>query len=183
MSNPCIIDLSLLADNRSVLIGSEMGRKMFAAIREVIDSRPECRLFEISLRGVTAVDVCFARESVIALAKLLRGERGIYLSNLASQDVRDNWDSAAQAKDWAIVARNGARCQVLGPRHRALSAELFEFAMRREAFTAADVAKHFDISIQNASARLKKLHLLGLLLATKEPQTSGGLEYIFEAVC
>jgi predicted transcriptional regulator len=48
--------------------------------------------------------------------------------------------------------------------------------------TSSHVSKHFDISAQNASGRLKKLHATGLVLGQKEVAESGGLEFVYRSI-
>jgi len=48
--------------------------------------------------------------------------------------------------------------------------------------TTSKVSKKFDISVQSASARMKRLHQAGLVLGSKENAETGGLEYVFKAI-
>jgi predicted transcriptional regulator len=54
--------------------------------------------------------------------------------------------------------------------------------MKEETITTSKVAKKFDISAPNASAKMKRLHLMGLVLGTKESAETGGLEYVYKAI-
>jgi len=177
-----VLELFTLAGRKKILVGNERGGEMFLTLRSEIERFPASLIFEISLKGVEATDASFPRESVISLAKLLRGERGLYVSNFSSQDLIDNWDYAAKAKEQPLVAYDGASYRVLGPELGSRSREIFDFAIRRESVTTADVVAKFGLTPQNASAALKKLLVAGLLLGTKEPAESGGLEYVFQAV-
>ena len=177
-----VIELFKLAGRKKILVGNERGRGVFQELRAVIAAEPSCQVYEVSLQGIDATDASFPRESVISLAKLLRGEKGIYLSHFASQDMLDNWDYAAKAKEQPIVVRDGASYRMLGPELGKRSREILDLAMRSQAVTTAMVSAEFDVSAQNASAALKKLHRLGLLPGDKEPAESGGLAYVYRAV-
>jgi hypothetical protein len=176
----CVVELFKLAGRKKILVGNERGREVFQALRELIEANPTCVVFEISLTGVEATDASLPRESVVSLFKLL-GEKGFYLSGFASQDLVDNWDYAAKAKEQPIVVRDGKAHRLLGPALGKRGHEILSFALGRKAVTTAEVAEKFEMSTQNASATLKKLHVIGLLLGEKEPAESGGLEYVFYA--
>ncbi len=163
--------------------GNERGRHVFEELRKVVATTPVGTVLEISLAGIEATDVSFARESVVSLAKLHRCERGFFLTNFGSQDLIDNWDSAAKAKDQAIVIERGrGRYDVLGPSLSNGARELFEFAIKEGTVTTSMVVEQFNLSAPNASARLKKLYSMGLLLGAKETAETGGLEYVYRAI-
>lgn len=60
--------------------------------------------------------------------------------------------------------------------------ELLDFVIAKKIVTSSHVSKHFDISAQNASGRLKKLHATGLVLGQKEVAESGGLEFVYRSI-
>lgn len=180
MSAPVFSLLTLAGRKRP--FGNEQGRAAFEKLRNAIDAYPSARVFEVSLKDIDATDASFPRESVVSLAKQLRGEKGIFLSNFVSQDLLDNWDYAAKAKEQPMVVREGAAYRLIGPPLGSRSEEIFKLAMANATVTTSAVSAEFDISAQNASAALRKLHGLGLLLGNKEPAESGGLEYVYRAV-
>lgn len=180
--NAPVLHLSALAGKEGILIGNDLGRVVFKNLRDAVEAKPGVNVYEVSLKGVPATDASFARESVVSVAKLLRGEKGIFLSNFVSQDLLDNWDYAARAKEQPMVVREGATYRLIGPPLGSRSEEIFKLAMKNETVTTSAVSAAFGITAQNASAALKKLHGLGLLLGNKEPAESGGLEYVYRAV-
>lgn len=177
-----VLDLFALAGKEEILVGNALGRMVFDKLRSAIESKPTVQVFEVSLKNVRATDASFPRESVVSLAKQLRGEKGIFLSNFVSQDLLDNWDYAAKAKEQPMVVREGAAYRLIGPPLGSRSEEIFKLAMANATVTTSAVSAEFGITAQNASAALKKLHGLGLLLGNKEPAESGGLEYVYRAV-
>jgi hypothetical protein len=172
-----------MATGGPMLFGNESGRAVFQELQRAIESAPDINVFGISLDGIRATDASFPRESVISLAKMLRGEKGFYLEDFASNDLLDNWDYAAKAKDQCVIVRQGdKKYRVIGPDLNDSMKSLLDFVMREGEVTTAKVAKKFDISVQNASARMKRLHQVGLVLGSKESAETGGLEYVFKAI-
>lgn len=176
------MELFKLAGRKKILVGNERGREIFQKLREAVESSPDRTVFEVSLAGIEATDASFPRESVVSLVKLLRGEKGFFITGFESQDIFDNWNYAAQAKEQPIVVREGKAFRLLGPELGKRGQEILTFALGHAAVTTADIVAQFDVSSQNASAALKKLSQLGLLLGAKEPAESGGLEYVYRAV-
>jgi hypothetical protein len=95
----------------------------------------------------------------------------------------DNWDYAAKAKNQpVIVHKSGHQYDVIGPELSEGMRELLDFVMKEGVVTTSKVAKNFDISAQNASAKLKRLFLTGLVLGSKESAETGGVEYVYRAI-
>jgi hypothetical protein len=182
-TDPMTIRLSRFAAGDPIFFGNESGRAVFQKLQKELEAAPEIDVFGISLDGVRATDASFPRESVVSLAKMLRGEKGFYLEGFVNNDLLDNWDYAAKAKDQNIIVKQGEKkYRVIGPElHESMKA-LLDFVMREGQVTTAKVAKKFDISVQNASARMKRLHQAGLVLGSKESAETGGLEYLFRAI-
>lgn len=162
--------------------GNEEGRDIFNKLQRDLAAQPEERVFGISLKGVEATDASFPRESVVSLAKMYKGEKGFYLCDFASKDLLDNWDYAAQAKGQPLIIKTDGGYDVIGPPITDSAKELLDFIMSKGVATTALVAEKFDVSTQNASAKLKKLLDQGLILGSKEAAETGGLEFIFTAI-
>ena len=112
------------------------------------------------------------------------GEKAFFLSGFATPDLMDNWDYAAKAKNQAVIVIHDdpREYDVIGPPVNAGTKELLDYVMREGVVTTSKVAKKFNVSPQNASAKMKKLHSLGLVLGTKETAESGGLEFVYHAI-
>jgi hypothetical protein len=181
--NHMTIHLSEFTDEKKFLSGNQLGKAVFERLHRRVGSQPAVSIFGISLKGIEATDASFPRESVISLAKLMRGEKGFFLQDFASDDLLDNWKYAAKAKDQAVIVHTvGERYVVIGPDLHGGLSDLLAFVMKEEVITTSKVAKEFDISTPNASARMKKLHVMGLVLGTKESAETGGLEYVYRAI-
>jgi hypothetical protein len=177
-----VIDLFEIAGKKKLLTGNELGKSVFQKLQRAVDFHPGVAVFAISLKGILATDASFPRESVVSLIKVLRGEKGFYVKDFASDDLVDNWDYAAKAKDQAVIIRKGQTYDVIGPELGEGARELLDYAMKEGVVTTSKVAKKFDVSAQNASAKMKKLYAMGLVLGTKESAETGGLEFVYKAI-
>lgn len=162
--------------------GNDEGSEAYVKIKKIVDGHPSCDVFAISLEGIRFTDASFPRESVISLAKALKGEKGFYLSNVQNRDLLDNWSYGATAKDHPLLVKNDSGYEVLGMKLSTTVKELLDFVIAKKTVTSSNVSKHFDISAQNASGRLKKLHATGLVLGQKEVAESGGLEFVYHSI-
>lgn len=177
------INLFDLAGKQKFLTGNVLGKSVFQKLQQEVDSHPGVAIFGISLKGIEATDASFPRESVISLIKLLCGEKGFFLQDFASDDILDNWKYAAVAKNQPVMVRKSAgRFDVIGPELSEGLKELLDYVMQEGEITTSKVAKKFDVSASNASAKMKKLHLMGLVLGSKESAETGGLEFVYKAI-
>ena len=69
----------------------------------------------------------------------------------------DNWSYAAQAKEIPLTVWAEDGYQVIGPEISSSTKELLDCVLPRRAVTAAKVAEALNISVANASTKLKKL--------------------------
>lgn len=162
--------------------GNEEGRQIFSQIQSLIAEHPEEKVFGISLKGVVVTDASFPRESIVSLVKLYKGEKGFYVCDIPSQDVLDNWNYAAQAKLQPVIIKNVKGYELIGPPVTDISKALLDIVMKEGTVTTSVIADKLNVSPQNASAKMKKLLDLGLVLASKEAAESGGLEFVFTAI-
>ena len=61
--------------------GNDEGSEAYVKIKKIVDGHPSCDVFAISLEGIRFTDASFPRESVISLAKALKGEKGFAPEN------------------------------------------------------------------------------------------------------
>ncbi len=177
-----IISLSDITGKKTFLSGNVEGKKVFHELQRLTDSYPDVAVFGISLKGIQATDASFPRESVISLVKLQCGEKGYFLKDFVSDDLIDNWDYAAKAKNQTVIVQKAKGYDVIGPELNAGTRELLDFVMKEGVVTTSKVAKKFEVSAPNASAKMKKLHSMGLVLGSKETAESGGLEFVYQAI-
>ncbi|WP_314339931.1 helix-turn-helix domain-containing protein [Acinetobacter guillouiae] len=176
-----IIKLLELTDGNTHPFGNIIGRKTLQRFQEVIDSCPACFVFEISLEGIEATDSSFPRESVVSLVKQFREEKWFYLSHFSSVDLIDNWDYAAKAKLQPILIVEPTGARFIGPELNGATKDLLDFVVSHQNVTTSNLAKELNISVQNASTRLKRLVAEGYLIRSEEPSITGGIEYLYSA--
>ena len=181
MGENIVLELHELVDGDSAF-GNKKGREVYQKLLSKLDAYPSKKVFGISLRGITMTDASFPRESVISLAKSRIGEKGFYLQDFAYPDLMDNWDYAAKAKDQTIIVFVGNGYKLIGKDISQGSKDMLDFVMKSRIVTTSKVAKSFNISAQNASAKLKRLLSLGLILGTKREAESGGIEFLYTAI-
>lgn len=171
------------APDREFFSGNVLGGDIFQKLLKRINATPATAIFSISLKGIKGTDASFPRESVVSLIKLFCGEKGFYLKDLHNQDLIDNWHYAAIAKDQNVIVymRDGSYI-VIGPKLADNTKQTLDFVMQEGTTTASKVTKKFDVSPQTASARMKKLYDLGLVLGSKETAETGGPEFVYRAI-
>lgn len=179
-----IISLVELAGKKGFLSGNALGREVLQKLISKVNATSGSAIFGISLQGVEATDASFPRESVVSLVKMFCGEKGFYLKGLVDKDLIDNWDYAAKAKEQNIIAyQKATNYIVIGPELAETTKQTLDFVIQEGTTTTSKVMKHFDIpTAQTASARLKKLYELGLILGSKETAETGGLEFVYRAI-
>ena len=165
--------------------GNQKGRDVFPKLKAIIDSRPSQNIFEISFEGIEFTDSSFARESILLLAKMFRGDKGIYLSHFDPQniDMLDNWDYAAEKVKQPILVKLGDSIKLLGTQPTTSNKEVFDLVMKDKSITTSKVASKLNLSVPNASSKLKKLVDDGFILRIEEVAESGGIEYIYKSIC
>ncbi|MBE2164535.1 winged helix-turn-helix transcriptional regulator [Acinetobacter oleivorans] len=165
--------------------GNQKGRDVFPQLKAIIDSAPAQRIFEISFDGIEFTDSSFARESVLLLAKMYRGNKGLYLSHFDPKnvDMLDNWDYAAEKVEQPILVKMGEEARLLGNRLSSSNQEVFDLVMKTKEITTNKVAAQLNLSVPNASTKLKKLVDEGYILRVEEVAESGGIEFIYKSIC
>lgn len=162
--------------------GNVEGKSVYQRLLTFVEEHPQTRIFGISLDGIASTDASFPRESVISLAKALRGERGFYITDLRDRDLIDNWLYAARAKEQPLVIWTGDSFELIGPELNPSTRSLVEYVLERRSVVTAQVAADLGLSVQNASTRLKNLVQAGYLLRAEEVAESGGIEFKYSAI-
>ncbi|MEB3755051.1 winged helix-turn-helix transcriptional regulator [Acinetobacter sp. MD2(2019)] len=165
--------------------GNQEGKKVFPQLKAIIDSASTQKVFEISFEGIKFTDSSFARESILLLAKMYRGNKGIYLSHFDPKnvDMLDNWDYAAEKVEQPILVKMGGDIRLLGNQLSSSNKEVFDLVMKAKAITASKVATQLGLSVPNTSTKLKKLVDEGYILRVEEVAESGGIEFIYKSIC
>ncbi|QQN27376.1 MarR family transcriptional regulator [Pseudomonas syringae group genomosp. 3] len=177
---PIIKLLDLTGDDHP--FGNVQGKATFRMLLDVVEANPHALIFGISLDGIEATDASFPRESVVAVAKLFKGERGFFLKDVKSRDLLDNWRYAAQAKEQPLTVWTNRSFEVIGPELSPSAADLLGCVLSNGSITTARAADLLKISVPNASTKLKKLLDSGYILRAEEAAESGGIEFMYYAI-
>jgi hypothetical protein len=161
--------------------GRDAGRATYQRLLTFVEKHPGVPIFRVSLTGVRRVDISFASETVVELARKHRGRKGFCFIDLIDMDQRENWDAAALRSGQPIMswAPNGKPI-VLGVEPSQGTTEALTFALRKSEARAAEyAASDKNVSITNASTKFKQLWEQGFLLRREATAESGGVEYIY----
>lgn len=169
---------------RSTGWGREEGRALFTELLAQVDELSEAVLFRIDLRGVEQLDASYPRESFVALAKRFAGDKAFALMGVASPDLLDNIDAAAQKQQMPMVVwHEKGKWTLIGPAPSAGLRETFEIAMKLGQVTTAELSRppHQIGSPANVSNKLKLLADQGYLVRREESASTGGKEFLYLA--
>lgn len=162
--------------------GNSEGKAAFRELSDYVQGLQGVRVIGISFDGITSTDASFARDSVVSLAKQLRGECGFYLTDLNNRDLIDNWSYAAKAKEQPLVIWTGEQFEIIGPDLTPATRTLVEYVLTKGEALASQAAADLGISVPNASTRLKNLVGQGYLLRVEEGSESGGIEFKYKPI-
>lgn len=159
------------------ILGSKNGDEVLNKLRSILLVRPQ--LIEISLEGITGVDACFIRNSIASLTKIFMSNKGVFVSHVGNCDVLDNLVYGFHAKQTPLILKNADGTGAVYSDLPSGAKAILNLAYSSSEITTHQIMKHFDLSAPNASAKLKKLHKDGYLLAEKRDAPTGGIEYVY----
>jgi hypothetical protein len=160
--------------------GRDAGREVYRALVDFVESKAGKIVFRVSLTGVKRVDISFASETIVELARRYRGRKGFCFTDLEDRDMEENWSAAAERAKQPLINWSGGKWRVLGPQPSQGVADAFRFALTKGEPRASDYAASAkDISITNASNKFKQLWENGFLLRREATAESGGVEFVY----
>jgi hypothetical protein len=160
--------------------GRAQGRKVYQRLLDFVEEHPLVTVFRVSMQGVRRVDMSFASETLIELARRYRGTKGFCLVDLHDADVIENWDAAADRKRQPLVLWMNDGAKVIGAQPSRGTREALQFALERPQVRAAEfVDAAPDMSIANASSKFKLLWEQGFVLRQENVADSGGVEFVY----
>ena len=163
--------------------GRTQGREVYQLLLNFVEANPGVVVFRVSMKGVKRVDISFASETVVELARRYRGSKGFCLSNLTDPDMLENWQAAAVKKGQPIMVWNGSRPSLVGAEPSEGNREALRFALERSRARAAEfAAAKRGMSIANASTKFKQLWEQGFLLRRETVASSGGVEFEYDRI-
>ncbi len=171
------------AMDRSEGWGRAQGREVYQRLLRAIEENPGTLVFKISMKGIQRVDISFASETVVELARRYRGTKGFCLVDLIDPDLIENWDAAAAKKGQPLLVWTGSSARLIGAEPAQGCREAFQFALQRRQARAAEFAGSKNgISIANASMKFKQLWEQGFLLRQESTADTGGVEYVYRRI-
>jgi len=158
--------------------GRAEGREVYQRLLDAVEASPGVKVFKISMKGVRRVDISFASETVIEIARRFRCAKGFCLVDMDDPDLFENWEAAALKKEQPLVIWSKGSPKLAGPKPTAGNREALAFALERPEVRAAEFAEAKPgISIANASMKFKQLWEQGFLLRRESAADTGGIEY------
>jgi hypothetical protein len=163
--------------------GRDQGREVYQRLIRLVEETPGSLVFRISMKGVHRLDISFASETVVELARRYRGAKGFCLVDLTDLDLIENLDAAAARKKQPLLIWSGTSVRLIGGEPTQGCREAYQFALGRPQTRAAEFAQtKQDMSIANASMKFKQLWEQGFLLRQESNADSGGVEYVYRRI-
>lgn len=163
--------------------GRDQGRRAYSRLLEYVHSHSSTSIFRISMLGVEKMDVSYASETLVALARRLRGNKGICIVDLVDIDIRENIDAAAARMGQPLIVWSGKAGEPIGAPPSNGTREALAFALAHGEVRASEFSEAMtQISIANASSKFKQLWQQGFLLRCEGVADSGGVEYRYRAI-
>jgi hypothetical protein len=160
--------------------GRAAGRETYRQLVDFVESRAGVLIFRVSVVGVKRVDISFASETVVELARRYRAKKGFCIVDLTDRDMEENWCAAAERAKQPLMVWEEGKGRVLGPEPSQGIADAFKYALVKGETRASDYAASVKgMSITNASTKFKQLWDSGFLLRREVAADSGGVEFIY----
>ena len=165
--------------DRSEGWGRSQGREVYQHLLGFVEKNPGTVVFKISMKGVQRMDISFASETIIELARRYRRSKGFCLVDLDDKDMIENIDAAGEKKEQPMLVWREKSADLIGLEPSEGARQAFEFAMGRPQVRAAEFAAEKDLSIANASMKFKQLWEQGFLLRRESTADTGGVEFVY----
>lgn len=163
--------------------GRNQGRAVYQKLIDFVETHPGVSVFRLSLEGVRRVDISFASETVIELARRYRMNKGFCFIGIIDKDMLENWEAAAERKSQPIMVWEGDRPRVIGIQPSQGCMGAFNFTLERPVARAAEYCSSTKgMTIANASSKFKQLWEQGFLLRREDVSGSGGIEFSYSRI-
>jgi hypothetical protein len=159
--------------------GRSQGRQVYQRLLQFVEDNPGTVIFQISMKGVKRIDISFASETIIELARRFRRTKGFCLIDLTDPDMVENIDAAGEKKEQPMLVWAGKSAELVGMKPKEGTREAFQFAMGRSQTRASEFAVQKNLSIANASMKFKQLWEQGFLLRRESAADTGGVEFVY----
>lgn len=163
--------------------GRSEGRSVYPRLLAFVENNPGHTVFQVSVKGVTRVDISFASETLVELARRYRGSKGLCFVDLDDADMEENWDAAALKKVQPITVWTGGMPRVLGPKPSQGTRDALAFALAAPTVRVAQFVEATPaMSAANASSKFKQLWDQGYLLRQESAAETGGVEFVYSRI-
>lgn len=157
------------------------GRSVYTALLPVIQGFVDVDTIHLSMKGIREVNSSFCREAIVRTICEFRGKIGFCLVDIENEEYLDNFVAAAIKLKQPVFFKLDSGYKVIGPAFPSElprgAAEILDYVKKHNPTTATMLKSDLDLSITNASTKLKQLLEQGYLLRKQEAATSGGLEF------
>ncbi|MCF5802352.1 MarR family transcriptional regulator [Pseudomonas tremae] len=177
-----IINLRDFTDGSGNPYGTTRGRKAHAQLLECIANLVGIKTIGISLKYIDGADVSFLRESLIFTFKQYSKKISFYICDLADEDIIANLEGAAISGDFRVTCWVNDNCRFVGPEPSPSSLPLLNVVLSNRSVTTTQVAQALEMSVQNASTRLKRLSEEGFITRVEMSAGSGGKEFVYKVI-
>ena len=158
-------------------LGSSEGSKLGIELAQLVYSTRGPLVVELSMAGITAIDCAFFEQAVYKLIHDLTQGAAIYVSDVQSEDVARTCELTARALGRYLIIEGKQGYRIVGQDLRAADAMQVEALYDKGLDNSRDIADVYDMSVANASTRLKDMLKKGLVLRAEVISATGGYEY------
>ncbi len=163
--------------------GRSEGRAVYPRLLAFVEANPGQSVFQVAISGVTRVDISFASETLVELARRYRGSKGFCFIDLDDADMEENWDAAALKKAQPITVWADGKSTILGAQPSQGTRDALSFAMASPTVRVARfVEATLNMTAANASSKFKQLWEQGFLLRQESTAETGGVEFVYSRI-
>ena len=163
--------------------GIEVHDKLLAEIKK----HSSDEIIYLSLKGIHVVDASFSREAIIRTIKEFRGEVGFCLVDIDNEEYLDNFVAGAIKLKQPVFIKLAGGDMLIGPSYpngpSKGNQQVIDYVKSHNGATATMLKSDLDLTITNASTKLKQLLEQGYLLRKQDVAVSGGVEFQYFPIC
>lgn len=164
-----------------IAMGSASAREVKKKLKSLVGKFDCSDVFELSLAHIQVMDSVFARDCIFSIAKFYRTRKWFYLTQLPEDRISFNLQCASRVEDQPVICIAQGKKQYISSSLDKRALGILNLLDHHESINSVKVAEHFDVSIQNASGRLKSLYDQGLVRRHQIQSVTGGLEYAYQS--
>ena len=162
--------------------GRAMGREVFPKLLQHVERNPDQIVFPISFAGMKLVDFSFASETVVQLAHRFKGIKGFYLVDITVSEIEENINAAAVHIEQPLLIIDSSGQHFIGLSPSVGTKAALDLVVARPQARAAEIAEAINVTVSNASMKLKQLWASGFLLRRESVADSGGVEFVYQRI-